>query len=196
MTSSPDDYPRFSDLYFRYLEERLKNHNVFVCLPWALCGIFSLAYFVSLLLSEKFLSDLAISIPFYVGILTLNGLLLALAWTAFSRIYESVLAPKFSSYLRTNDLLSDYMFQIGYAHRAQLVAVLSSFFGLTIVSVDPIPGIHRLIFTIVVGTAAYAMKEACGAVTVMNELVWYKSVFDNNSESSNNVRPLTPRQSS
>jgi hypothetical protein len=113
---------------------------------------------------------------------------------AFLRIYESVLVPKFSTYLRENNLLGDYMFHIGYAHRAQLVAVFCSFVGLVLVSIDLVPSVHRVVFTIVVASAAYAMKEACNAVTVMNELVWYKSIFDAHSEQPSNVRPISPRQ--
>ena len=47
-----------------------------------------------------------VSATVYTGVLTVNGLILALSWSAFSRIYESISAPKFSAFLRKHGLLN------------------------------------------------------------------------------------------
>jgi hypothetical protein len=57
-----------------------------------------------------------LSVAFYAGVLTFNGLTLALGWTAFSRIYDVLLRGDFGKYLMKNDLLNDYILQITFMH--------------------------------------------------------------------------------
>lgn len=112
--------------------------------------------------------------------MTVNGIILAISWSAFSRIHDAILsAPGFSHFLREEKLLNGYFHYIDYVHVAQVVAVLVT--GLTLFSVFFI-GLEivflRVLLAASVGFTLYAIKTAISVVIVMHDLVWQKSIFE------------------
>jgi len=133
-----------------------------------------------------------LSVSVYVGLLTFNGLILALGWTAFGRIYDVLLRGDFGKYLMRNNLLNGYILQITYMHIFQIGAVIVSAAGLIAVLLDEVP---LLASRIVIGFALlftmYAIKQAVDAVTAMNDLVWQSAVYESNLPASgSNVVPV------
>jgi hypothetical protein len=68
----------------------------------------------------------------YAAILTMNGIILALSWGAFAKIYETISAPNFSTFLKEHGALDKFLFFVAYVHLAQLLALIASAGGLII----------------------------------------------------------------
>jgi hypothetical protein len=140
-------------------------------------------------------SDTVVAI--YVGVLTINGLLLALSWSAFSRIHELIVSSAgFSTFLRRANLFNTYIFYIDYVQAAQLLALLVSGGALLTVTIHFIPIFWaRIIFAACIAATIYAIKYAVNAVTVMHDLVWQKSIFEEQEdEAARKVVKLGSRQ--
>lgn len=139
----------------------------------------------------KFWSDeyWSISTAVYGGLLTFNGIVLALSWGIFAKVYEILGDQKFSVYLRRANLLSWYIFYVGYAHLAQMVASVLSILGLSsILMVLPHQIIDQIIFAFTVGATLYSVKRSYDAWVVMNDLIWYKSIFDEHERNKENTK--------
>lgn len=180
--------PKFLTLFFEETASLHKNYGLKGVIPFWLLAFIGISVFVAYQIPESFWSDSSKNIPSYVGILTLAGLLLALAWNAFAKIFENICAPKFSAYLQQNGMLATYMFHISYVQFAQLLAVISGGIGLVLLLCDGIPVlVHRYVFAAILATNAYAIKEAVGAVTILYDLVWYRAIFESSQNGSDNV---------
>ncbi|MCJ2089539.1 hypothetical protein MKK88_26640 [Methylobacterium sp. E-005] len=155
-------------------------------IPWWI-GLFLLAaLFIQRIVSVKFYSDASVGIPIYAGILTLNGLLLTLAWNAFAKIFENICAPKFSTYFRETGVFKIYLYQISYVQAAQIIAVVLSGAALiALAAANPPAGLNEWLFIVVLASTGYALKEAVGAVTILHDLIWYRSIFDAHQEQKN-----------
>lgn len=117
------------------------------------------------------------------AITTLNGLFLALSWGSFAKIYEIASKPKFAAYLRKNRLLDTYFYLVDYIHAAQIIAVGMAAVGLAIAVVPTVPVIAKqVVLALVIATSIYALRYALGAVRLMQDLVWYSSIFENEGE--------------
>jgi hypothetical protein len=110
-----------------------------------------------------------------------NGLVLALGWTAFSRIYEVLFRGEFGAYLARNELLNPYLVHINFMHFIKLLAVIFSVIGLLLVLVNGIPlWVDKIILAITAALTVYSLKQAIDAVTAMNDLVWQSAYFEIN----------------
>jgi hypothetical protein len=121
-----------------------------------------------------------VSVVVYTGILTINGLMLALSWSAFSRIHESISGDRFGAYLMEKNLIGDYIVYIGYVHAAQVISVIASAAGLIILLYDTRVIFDMIAFAVVLALSIYAMKQAANSVTIMHDLIWQKAIFDRN----------------
>ena len=183
MTESTER-PKFLPSFFTAMAERAESGTVWrIFVVPVISGAIgtTVAYFIPV----KFWSDdnWEISTTVYTGLLTLNGLILVLSWNAFSRIYESISAPKFCAFLRRNKLLNKYIVTISFIHGLQLLAIIAS--GIELISVlinVQYVLIDRGLFGFMVFSSIYAIKEAASAVAIMNDLLWQKSIFDEHHE--------------
>lgn len=135
--------------------------------------------------------DVAVGV--YVGMLTLDGLVLALSWSAFARIHDCIGDGEFCAYLYKNGVLNDYIVVIDYIHYAQLVSIIASAAGLLTWLYGPTdPAYNRIAFAVMVATSIYAIKSASGAVSAMHDLIWQKSIFETHmrQEREGNIVPF------
>ena len=184
--------PTFFTLWLEHLTECSRTGNTSRLYPkWIAVFLFG-GLFIQRFISTKFYTDPSVGIPIYAGILTLNGLLLTLAWNAFAKIFENICAPKFSTYLRENNLFKVYLFQISYVQAAQIVAVILSGAALVVLAMaNTFSGLNEWLFILVMASTGYALKEAVGAVTILHDLIWYRSIFDAHEEAqASNVTRL------
>ena len=133
----------------------------------------------------------------YSGILTFDGLILALGWSAYSRIYDVLLRGDFGQYLMKNNLLKDYILQVTFMHIIQIAAVVMAVAGLLSVLSAVMPlWLGRAIFGATVTLMLYAIKQSADAVTAMNDLVWQSAFFEANRPPGNsgNVTPIGERR--
>lgn len=189
--------PKFLPSFFAALSERAEKRTILrgLIAPGIMVAISAgVSYFVP----DKFWADAKwdVATAVYTGVLTLNGLILALSWSAFSRIYESISATKFCSFLRKNDLLNKYIVSISFIHGLQLLAVVLSAVGLVSVLIDvKYLILDRLFFSAMLFGSIYAIYQAASAVSIMNDLLWQKSIFDEHMENlgNPNVVPMGGR---
>lgn len=166
--------PKFFTSFLNALAVSYEKGGIRSIVPWwlllgLLCGA-GAAWFIP----ETFFTDAQweTSTTIYTGFLAFNGLLLALGWSAFSRIYEIMSSGDFSKFLRRNGLLEEHLLFIDIIH---LVLVTSSFLsGCALISiVMPLNyKIDIVIFSLVVGFSFWSLVKALSAIRLMNDLVW------------------------
>ena len=156
-----------------------QKHGVVGLVPWWVLLFLIVGGGASLLTPLHFYETPDLSIPFYVGILTVDGLFLAFSWSSFIKIYEAAAAPKFANYLRRNGLLTRYFFHVDYIHITQVGAVIVAAASLVLTIINGVPGWgHRICFALTIATLLYALRYALGAVRIMQDIVWYRAIFD------------------
>jgi hypothetical protein len=120
-----------------------------------------------------------VSTVVYTGILTFNGLIIALGWSAFGRIYDVLLTGEFGAYVAKHNLLNAYLTQITFMHVVQVLAVVASGTAIVTVLITGVPLLlARFVFGIVVALTAYAVRQAINAVSGMNDLVWQAAFYE------------------
>lgn len=143
-----------------------------------------------LLPKDDFYRKPEISLFFITALVTINGFLLALSWSSFGKIYEIASRSKFSAFLRRHNLLNSYMFHVDFIHMSQIGALGFSFASLVTLSMKHIPlGLVQITLAAAISTSIYALKNALGAVKIMQDLVWYSALFDEAGEAIQNGSP-------
>lgn len=112
------------------------------------------------------------------GLLTFNGIILALCWSAFGKIYEIVGAGAFCAHLRKHNLLNHYLHFVGWCHAAQVAAICSSAFALFALWLPLNVWAVKFAVGLSLATSAYAVKQGISTSTAMQDLIWRKSAFD------------------
>jgi hypothetical protein len=148
----------------------------------SLCAGAAVAYFVPATFYAR--EKLEVPVAVYAAIFTMNGLILALSWGAFGRIYEIISSSGFTSYLLENKLLNGYIFYVSFVHITQIAAIVITF-GAMIVLLCLAPSAleNQISFGLMCAASIYSVKTAVNAVRVMQDLVWQKAVFDRGASS-------------
>jgi len=173
--------PKFLPSLFRALSQRTKEQGFLGIIPgwFFVCAAIGAA--ISYYFPANFWSDEKwdVSTTVFGGLLTFNGLMLALSWNAFSRIHEIICSPVFCAYLRSKDMLNDYIVYIGFVHFFQILAITLTGLGLVTVFFD-LPGVvwDRVLLAFISTVSIYSVKQGAAAVTVLHDLMWLKSIFD------------------
>lgn len=178
--------PGFLESWLQDLLDDNKQYGAKAIVPWSALSCLALASFVAWLIPEYgFWDKPEISMVFFTAILTLNGLLLALSWSSFGKIYEIASRPVIAKFLRTNGLLNSYIFHVDFIHYAQVFALGASAVALVACVIDAVPSpldnfisillIRRTVLVVSIASAIYALKYALGAVRIMQDLVWYSA---------------------
>ena len=125
-------------------------------------------------------SNWQVIVAIYAAMVTVNGLLLALSWGAFSRIHDQLVGtPEFAIFLRRAKLFNGYLFYIDWVHTAQLVALVIAAGAMFSSIVPTIPVlVHKAILASSIGFSIYGVRYAANAVTMMHDLVWQRAMFE------------------
>src|SRR3569623_1786715 len=121
---------------------------------------------------------LDVQVALLSGLLTFNGIILALCWSAFGKVYEIVGAGAFCKHLRKTNLLSQYLVFVGYCHIVQVMAISCTAFALLAVWRPFEKWFVKITIAASVATTAYAVRQGVATSTVMQDLIWAKSEFD------------------
>jgi hypothetical protein len=184
--ASPTKRPSFLESWLDDLQGDLRRYGKFTLVPWTMLACWAAGASVALLVpNENFWAKPEISVVFFTATITVNGLLLALSWSSFAKIYELASAPAMASFLRRHDLLNSYIFHVDFIHMAQVCAVSWSGIALTLCVVDHLPSViaHYVSLLVIqkislagcVASSVYAFVYALGAVRIMQDLVWYSA---------------------
>lgn len=130
------------------------------------------------------------SLAVYGGILAFNGLLLAIGWGAFSKIYEIVGAADFAAFLRRSSLLDIHIFFVDLVHGALIAAATVSFFGLVLLPINLPVLLDAVLFAFIIGLSLNSLLEAMRASAMMHDLLWDKSISDAEMEQRRPLRSV------
>ena len=112
------------------------------------------------------------------GLLTFNGIVLALCWSAFAKVYEIIGAGAFCAHLRKYNLLSHYLVFVSYCHLAQILAISCTAFALAAMWLPLKLWFVKLAVGASIGSSIYAVRQGFASSQVMQDLIWRKSEFD------------------
>lgn len=175
------DRPKFLPAYFDLLRGEVDRSGWRALVPYVLLTCLALGGAVACLIPALFWDEdhWGVSITVFIGILTLNGLILALGWNAFGRVYDTLFRGEFGAYLIEKKLLNDYLIHISVMHWSQVAAVVMSGCALISVLIESTPEWgQRALFALMVATTIYGIKQAVDAVRTMNDLVWQAAAFE------------------
>lgn len=183
MTETIEARPKFLSLLLDDIKEDYEQRGLLAFVPVKALACLGVAMAAAFQMPKSYWGDathgLDVAATVGAAILTFNALVLGLSWSAFSRIQESICARDFSSWLRKQGLLTGYFFLIDWIHGAQVLAAGISGLGLVSILYSSIPLIgHRIILSVILGASAYALLEATAAVRMMQDVIWYRSIFD------------------
>jgi hypothetical protein len=176
--------PRFIDAWLTDLRDDYRKYGIKKLIPVWIIATATVGGLISWKLgAEQLWSKHDVAVAVLSAVATINGLFLALSWGSFAKIYEIASEPKFAAYLRKHGLLETYFFYVDYIHLAQVLALASA--GATLIASlfaeFPLWG-KQALFGLTIATSIYAFRYALGAVHIMQDLVWYSSVFENQSD--------------
>jgi len=175
--------PKFLPSYLGLLKKEAEQSSWFAVIPYALIASIFLGAAVALFTPSEFWTNSRwdVSTAVLAGLLTFNGLVLALGWNAFARIYDALFRKEFVSFLSKHDQLNPYIVHIGFMHFMQISAVIASGVALFFVLFNSVPiAIDRFVFGTSISLTIYAVKQAIDAVSMMNDLVWQVAYFESN----------------
>jgi hypothetical protein len=189
----PKRRPSFLEAWLEDLQDDLKRYGPTKLVPWLMLFCVALGIVVALLISaEGFWNRPEISSLFFTATVTINGLLLALSWGSFAKIYELASEPRLAAYLRKRNLLRSYIFHVDFIHACQIIALGWSGFALVLSVLDRLPhslggmamlaALQRISLAGVVASTVYALRYAIGSVRIMQDLVWNSAYFVNETD--------------
>lgn len=166
--------PKFLSVFFKSAAYAYERRGVRALVPWwLLIGLVaggSAAWQMPSSFWQK--EQWEVSTTLYTGFLAFDGLLLALGWGAFSRIYGILSTGWFAAFLRRNDLLEDHLFFIDFTHGVLVASAISSGCGLVVILLPFHTYVDMAIFALTMGSSFWALVKALSAVKLMNDLVW------------------------
>lgn len=174
-----NDLPSFGTLLRNELRVGLEKGFSRV-IPWLMIACSAVGYAAAhfadpRVFSQENWSTLA---AVYGGVVTFNGLTLALSWSAIGRIYDTVSKAEFSRFLRASGLLNTYLFYVSLIHTVQVVSALAAVLGLVSVFLILPITIGPTVLAIVIATTLYAIRWAAGSSRVVKDLAWHYATFD------------------
>ena len=130
---------------------------------------------------------LDVSVAVLSGLLTFNGIILALCWSAFGKIYEIVGAGAFAAHLRKHELLNHYLLFVGYCHAVQIVAIAATGFALFALWLPFEVWTLKMAVGSSIAASIYALRQGVATSKAMQDLIWRKATFDEAPRSMQSV---------
>lgn len=171
-------------LFLDQVKASWKQGGFWRVLPWVLGLCVGAGYAVSRFAPAEIFAQAqwGTVTSIYSGVLTFNGITLALTWAAIGKVYETISRGEFSRFLRAAGALDDYQFYIQFMHLIQILAAVSAVVAL-FVTYMPVPeNAKRIAMGVVVATTLYAIKWASGSVRVARDLTDHQTTFDRLTE--------------
>lgn len=190
--------PSFIVAWLEDLKDDVERYGVRKLVPLWLLIFGAVSSAIAFIIPEKVWDDLGDVLTLYGAVLTMNGLLLALSWSGFGKIYETASAPGFAEFLRATGMLKTVHFFIDFIHYAQLSALGVSGASLLVALHTDLNIIwQRIALALTLTTSLYALRYAIGAVRIMQDLVWYRARYDvlqeRKAQGGGNVVPMSSR---
>lgn len=184
--AEPQRRPGFLESWLDDIRDDIGRYGSRKVVPWTAlaCALIGFAT-TSYVPKEHFWDKPEISVVFFTAAVTINGLLLALSWGSFAKIYEIASEPRLAKFLRRHRQLNGFIFHVDFIHYTQVSALSMSGLSLILCVVENLPERLTSVITLLtmqkismglsVATSIYALRYALGAVRMMQDLVWYSA---------------------
>lgn len=177
--------PTFAQSFASALSDDANERGWRAFVPIYVLVSFGFGFFAAWRLPVNFWADAewGVSATVFGGILAFNGLLLALGWSSFSKIYEIILSEPIANALRKHGLLEGHLAFIDANHFVLVVAALISGIAMVATLAFLPPWVDRVLFGLSIALTIYSLVRALASIKMMNELIWEKSQLNGNSDS-------------
>lgn len=180
--------PSFLKAWLEDIQDDVARYGPKKLMPWFFLLCVAVGVAISVLVSrQNFWDKPELSTVFFTATITINGLLLALSWGSFAKIYELASEPKLAAFLRKHNHLRRYVFHVDFIHVCQLIALAWSGWALALSVIGHWPhalggamvffALQKITLAGVIASTIYALRYAIGAVTIMQDLVWDSAYF-------------------
>jgi len=172
--------PKLAESFAKVLSVKSAQIGFWAYFPYIFLVMVGLGYIAVWNIPEIFWEDnnWSISLTVFSGLLAFNGLLMALGWFAFSKIYEILTNERMGRMIAKHDMLSLHLAFIDITHLVLIAASVSSVLALVLVLTDVPLIFDKAVFGFCLGTTLYGLHRAYSATKMMNDLVWEQSQVD------------------
>ena len=192
MDNLPAPRPRFIETFGKTLQIATKKRGWRAIIPYRFAGAIAVGAIAAMAIPSIFWANdkWDISTAVYGAILAFNGLLLAIGWGAFSKIYEIIGEGEYAEFLRRHNILDIHIFFVEVVHLALAAAAIASALALIFLMFDLPLWIDRVVFSFLVGLSINSLAEAFRANGMMHDLIWEKAQA---LKPEGNVHPMNRR---
>lgn len=175
--------PSFPQTFADGLSVAAKNRGWRAYVPWKIAICVGVATTIAVTLPSTLWGAKARPelISIYSGVLAFSGLVLAIGWGAFSRIYELIGSGPFSKFLRRNGILKYHILFVEMAQFSLVLSCLTSGIGLFSTWLPFTLAADRAILGAAIATTGYAVLKAIESTQAMNEILWEAAEFEEGS---------------
>lgn len=156
------------------LQAGAENRGLRAYIPFWMVASAVAGYAVAFYLPAEFWSDdkWDVSTAVFAGFLAFNGLLLALGWFAFAKIYETLTGTELGAMLTRHGMLGVHLAFIDVSHFVLVFSSIASVLCLVTVLL-PVPlWADRIAIGTSISLTVYGLCRAISATRMMNDLVW------------------------
>lgn len=156
------------------LKPRAKRVGLLAYIPYIFIGCVAAGAAAGWFLPDDFWKDdkWDVSTAVYGGLLAFNGLMLALGWFAFAKMYEIISTGPMADALRRHGLLGVHLSFIDLSHFFLIFSACASGFGLVTVLIGLPVWADRIVFALAIAGTTYSLVKAVDATRTVSALVW------------------------
>lgn len=178
----PSDYPagasRFVAYWLHDVVVGFQKRGFTSLIPWRPLVSGAVGFAAARYIAVENLAKPEVMIAAYAAMLTINAILLAVCWSAFAKIFETMGEERFGSWLRRNGLAGYYGWYVDFIHAVQMLAVVAAATSLIVSLMGGLPEIvPRLALGLAVGLSVLASWWAMGCVRLMRDLSDHRATF-------------------
>ena len=190
MTSRPKTLATYARLFARAVDERGVLRAIWYWRQFLAIALGGTAVYFMPTDSNGLWARHDLAVMVMTGVLTFNGILLAVGWGAFGKIYDLIAEPKFSSFLRRQNILDAHLMFVAVVHFSLASAALISFAALLCILL-PVPlWVNQALFGAMIAASVNAIFEAFRATGMMNDLIWDVAHWNEAGQGQPNLRPV------
>ena len=178
----PSEYPagpsRFVAYWLQDMVVGFQKRGFKSLIPWRLLISGAIGFAAARYIPATNLAKPEVMIAAYAAMLTLNAILLAVCWSAFAKIFETMGEERFGSWLRRNGLAGYYGWYVDFIHAVQMLAVGVAAASLVVSLMDGfLEIVPRSALGVTVGLSVLAGWWAMGCVHLMRDLSDHRATF-------------------
>lgn len=169
-----DKRPTLAESIAASVQAEAEDKGFWAFVPYHLIACIAVGAVIGWLMPAEFWSDAKwdVSTAVFGGLLAFNGILLALGWFAFSKIYEIISNNSLGKRLTQHGLLGVHLSFIDYNHIVFVTSALLTGCCLFFVLLEVPIWADRIALGGALSLTMYSLVKAISATSTMNELVW------------------------